>query len=138
MTDVVIIERRAFDGSALRSLCEVDSPLKVAAVATSPDADDVRRALSDPEGNTVVVIGRTLLREQGPELVARLRHVGAVRVLLAGIGDEAALKLDAVRVGADGFIRRDGEYASQLAAIRGQDGAVPRWEGNGGPSPTHG
>jgi|tagenome__1003787_1003787.scaffolds.fasta_scaffold20986849_10 DNA-binding NarL/FixJ family response regulator len=130
MIDTVIIERRHFDAAALRSLCAADPELRVAGLSTSLDPDAVRRALRHTSGLAVVLVGRTLLRENGALSVQRLRQAQPyVRIILVGIGEEDALRLEAIRVGADGFLRRDGDVAAQLEAIKGHDGAVAGWNG---------
>ena len=126
---VAILDRRGFDRSALAALCSEDDRLTV--VLTGGDATAVVRALR-VDRESVVLVGRTLLREDGPATIALLRRSPAdPRVVVVGLGGEDSLMLEAVRVGADGFLERDGDSQGQLAAIHGKWGAVPRWDSNG-------
>jgi DNA-binding NarL/FixJ family response regulator len=124
-TRVVIVDRRDFDRLALDILCQQTSGVTVAAsVASVSEAARVLRG-----GGAVVLIGRRLLRVDGPAAVSRLRAAGAERVVLVGTGDHGLLSAEAVRVDADGVLERDGDGAAQSYALRGEGGAVPRWAG---------
>lgn len=119
----MIVDRRDFDRLALDVLCQQTPGVSVAAsVASVPEAARVLRG-----GGAVVLIGRQLLRVDGPASVARLRAAGAARVILVGTGDHARLSAEAVRVDADGVLERDGDGASQARVLRGELGTVPRW-----------
>ena len=122
-TRVVIVDRRDFDRFALDLLCQQIPGVGVAAsVASVTDAVGVLGG-----GAPVVLVGRQLLRVDGPDSVARLRAAGAGRVILVGTGDHRGLRAEAVRVDADGVLERDGDTASQAAVLRGESGTVPRW-----------
>ena len=121
----MIVDRRDFDRLALDVLCQQTPGISVSAtVASVPEAVRVLRG-----GGAVVLIGRQLLRVDGPAAVSRLRAAGAERVILVGTGNHGRLSAEAVRVDADGVLERDGDGATQAYAIRGQRGAVPRWTG---------
>jgi DNA-binding NarL/FixJ family response regulator len=125
-TPVVIVERRDFDRLALDVLCQQTPGVIVSAsVANVSDAVPVLGG-----GHGVVLIGRQLLRADGPASIARLRKAGAERVILVGTGDKSGLRAEAVRVDADGVLERDGDSATQAAALRGESGTVPRWVGD--------
>lgn len=124
--NVVIVDSRIFDRSALSLLCGEDPSLRV--IAMVEDAQRARNALARSQGNVVVLVGQGLLRGAGAPIVAALRcSTHNLRVVMVGIGEPNDLKLEAIRLGADGVLQRDGEAATQLAAIRGEAGAVPRW-----------
>lgn len=124
--NVVIIDSRVFDRSALNRLCDEDPALRVLAVVEDPRAACL--ALRRCQGEAVVLMGQGLLREAGAPAVAALRRLGDdPRVVMVGVGDPNDLRLEAIRLGADGVLQRDGDGETQLAAIRGEDGAVPRW-----------
>lgn len=126
-TRVVIVDRRDFDRLALDVLCQQTPGVTVAAsVASVWDAVHVLRG-----GDAVVLIGRQLVRFEGPALVSRLRAAGAQRVILVGTGDHGQLLAEAMRVGADGVLERDGDAASQARVLRGESGTVPRFAGDG-------
>jgi len=128
--NVLIVDRRGFDRSALSALCGEDEQLRV--VAATDDSAEACQVLSTSFGSSVVLLGRTLVRRDGPDVVTRLRACDPdLRIILVGIGEDQSLRLEAVRIGADGFLRRDGDPSVQLATIRGEDGAVPRWNGEG-------
>jgi len=123
-TPVVIVDRRGFDRLALDLLCQQTPGVGVAAsVASVTDAVGVLGG----GGPVVVLVGRQLLRVDGPDSVARLRAAGAGRVILVGTGDHGGLRAEAVRVDADGVLERDGDTVSQAAVLRGESGTVPRW-----------
>jgi DNA-binding NarL/FixJ family response regulator len=125
-TRVVIVDRRDFDRLALDVLCQQTPGVSVSAtVATVPEAARVLRG-----GGAVVLIGRQLLRVDGPAAVSRLRAAGAERVILVGTGNHGRLGPEAVRLGVDAVLERDGDAASQAAVLRGEAGTVPRWTGN--------
>ena len=63
----------------------------------------------------------------GPGATARLRAAGAVRVILVGTGDRDQLRVEAMRVDADGFVKRDGDGLSQSRVLQGESDTVPRW-----------
>ena len=94
--------------------------------ASVSEIGEAERAIGG-HGDVVVLVGRQLLRAAGPEVVVRLRRSGAARVIVVGTGDPERLRLEAMRVGADGVFQRDGEPQSQLGAVHGESGAVPRW-----------
>ena len=123
-TPVLIVDRRGFDRLALDLLCQQTPGVGVAAsVASVTDAVGVLGG----GGPVVVLVGRQLLRVDGPDSVARLRAAGAGRVILVGTGDHGGLRAEAVRVDADGVLERDGDTVSQAAVLRGESGTVPRW-----------
>lgn len=123
-TSVVIADRRDFDRLALEILCQHHPDVTVvASVSTIPDAV---LALARIERG-VVLVGRQLLSTSGPRSVARLREAGAVRVVLVGTGEPNQGQLEAMRVGADGALQRDGEATAQLGVLAGESGTVPRW-----------
>jgi DNA-binding NarL/FixJ family response regulator len=125
-TRVVIVDRRDFDRLALDVLCQQTTGVLVSAsLGSVTDAVRVLRG-----GGAVVVIGRQLLRVDGPASVARLRAAGAQRVILVGTGDHGGLPAEAVRVDADGVLERDGDAESQARVLRGELGCVPRWAGD--------
>jgi DNA-binding NarL/FixJ family response regulator len=124
-TRVVIADRRDFDRLALDVLCQQTPGVSVAAsVASVPEAARVLRG-----GAAVVLVGRQLLRVDGPAAVSRLRAAGAERVILVGTGNHDRLDPEAVRLGMDAVLERDGDAASQAATLRGESGTVPRWTG---------
>jgi DNA-binding NarL/FixJ family response regulator len=126
VVNIVILDRRAFDRLALRALCEGHADFRV--VATAADIDEGERILTNCQGEAIVLVGRLLIPDEGPEKVARLRSANpTARIILVGTGDEDRLRIEAVRVEADGFLRRDGDANDQLEAISGQSSAVPRW-----------
>jgi DNA-binding NarL/FixJ family response regulator len=110
--DVAICDRREFDRAALRALCSNDHSIRVVAEAERPE--QLTRALL--AGTTLVIlIGRSMLREQPGQLL-RIRHeLPQARIVVVGVGDER----DTAVPGADGFLARDGELADQLAAVYG-------------------
>jgi DNA-binding NarL/FixJ family response regulator len=125
-TRVVIADRRDFDRLALDVLCQQTPGVSVSAsVATVPEAARVLRG-----GGAVVVIGRDLLRVDGPAAVSQLRAAGAERVILVGTGNRGRLGPEAVRLGVDAILERDGDAASHAATLRGESGTVPRWIGD--------
>ena len=128
-TRVVIVDRRDFDRLALDVLCQQTPGVTVS--ASVPSVADGVRALGSE--HAVVLIGRQLLRVDGPESVARLRASGASRVILVGTGALDGLRAEAVRVDADGVLERDGDGASLTRVLQGELGAVPRWLANGRP-----
>jgi len=124
-TRVVIVDRRDFDRLALDVLCQLTPGVIVSgSVATVTDAVRVLEGASE-----VVLIGRQLLRVDGPAAVSRLRAAGAGRVILVGT-DHGGLPAEAVRVDADGVLERDGDGDAQARVLRGELGAVPRWTGD--------
>lgn len=122
-THIVIVDRRDFDRLALEHLCRQTPGVDVAASVAS--VTDAVGALG--RGDAVVLIGRQLLRVDGPDSIARLRTAGARRVIVVGTGNHGGLRAEAVRVDADGVLERDGDAASQTAVLRGENGTVPRW-----------
>jgi DNA-binding NarL/FixJ family response regulator len=123
---VVIADRRDFDRLALDVLCQQTPGVTVSAsVANVPEAARVLRG-----GGAVVLIGRQLLRVDGPAAVSRLRAAGAERVIMVGTGNHGRLGPEAVRLGVDAILERDGDPASQAAVLRGESGTVPRWTGH--------
>lgn len=123
-TSVVIADRRDFDRLALEMLCQhLPDVTVVASVSTIPDAV---LALARIERG-VVLVGRQLLSSSGPTSVARLREAGAVRIVLVSTGEPNQGQLEAIRVGADGALQRDGDTTAQLAVLAGESGTVPRW-----------
>ena len=120
---VLIVDRRDFDRLALDVLCQQTPGVTVSAsVASVSEAARVLRA-----GGAVVLVGRQLLGADGPAAVSRLRAAGAERVILVGTGNQGRLRPEAVRLGVDGILERDGDLLSQSAALRGEAGTVPRW-----------
>jgi DNA-binding NarL/FixJ family response regulator len=129
-TRVVIVDRRDFDRLALDVLCQQTAGVTVSAsVASVAEAARVLRA-----GGAIVLIGRQLLRVDGPAAVSQLRAAGAERVVVVGTSNRGRLSAEAVRVDADGVLERDGDGAAQAYALRGERGAVPRWAGDRGSS----
>lgn len=126
-TAVVIADRRDFDRLALEVLCQHSQEVDIAASVTSV-AEAVRAisGISKP----VVLIGRQLLVADGPQSIDRLRAAGAKRIIVVGTGEDDLLRPEAVRVGADGALRRDGDATSQLGVLVGRSGTVPRWVDN--------
>jgi DNA-binding NarL/FixJ family response regulator len=124
-TRVLIVDRRDFDRLALDVLCQQTPGVIVSASVAS--VEDAVRALGG--GGAVVLMGRQLLRVDGPASVARLRAAGAGRVILVGT-DHGGLRGEAVRVDADGVLERDGDGASLAHVLHGELGTVPRWAGN--------
>jgi DNA-binding NarL/FixJ family response regulator len=123
-TRVVIVDRRDFDRLALDLLCQQTPGVVVSAsVASVPDAARVLAA-----GGAVALVGRQLIRVDGPASVAQLRAAGAERVIVVGTGDHGHLRAEAVRVDADGVLERDGDPAAQTRVLQGESGTVPRWE----------
>jgi DNA-binding NarL/FixJ family response regulator len=120
---VVIVDRRDFDRLALEALCQDTAGVVVAASVAS--VSEAVRVLAGP--GAVVLIGRQLLRVNGPASVSRLRVAGAERVILVGTGDHGRLGPEAVRLGVDGVLERDGDAATQARVVRGECGTVPRW-----------
>lgn len=125
-TPIVIVDRRDFDRLALDVLCQHTPGVIVS--ASVPSVTDAVRVLGGRRA--VVLIGRQLLRVDGPGSVARLRAAGARRVILVGTGAHNGLRAEAVRVDADGVLARDGDTSSQARVLRGEFGTVPRWLGN--------
>jgi DNA-binding NarL/FixJ family response regulator len=122
-TRVVIADRRDFDRLALDVLCQQTPGVTVSAsVASLSEAARVLRG-----GGAVVLVGRQLLRVGGPAAVSQLRAAGAERVILVGTGNHGRLRPEAVRLGVDGILERDGDAGPQAAALRGEAGTVPRW-----------
>jgi DNA-binding NarL/FixJ family response regulator len=121
---VVILDRRMFDRLALQVLC-LDQPQ----LAVAASVDDVAAAVAvvARSDGTIVLVGRQVVRTAGDGVITRLRRAGAERVLLVGTGDPERLRLEAMRMDADGILQRDGEPAAQARALRGDSGAVPRW-----------
>jgi DNA-binding NarL/FixJ family response regulator len=112
--DVAICDRREFDRAALRALCSNDRSIRVVAEAERPE--QLTRALLAGT-NLVILIGRSMLREQ-PGQLPRIRHElpqARIVVVGVGVGDERVAAVP----GADGFLARDGELADQLAAVYG-------------------
>jgi DNA-binding NarL/FixJ family response regulator len=110
--DVAICDRREFDRAALRALCSNDRSIRVVAEAQRPE--QLTRALLAGT-NLVILIGRSMLREQ-PGQLPRIRHeLPHARIVVVGVGDERVVAIP----GADGFLARDGELADQLAAVYG-------------------
>ena len=126
-TRVVIVDRRDFDRLALLVLCQQTPGVTVS--ASVPSVTDGVRALGSEDA--VVLIGRQVLRGDGPDSVARLRAAGAGRVILVGTGAPDRLRAEAVRVDADGVLERDGDGASLARVLHGELGTVPRWLANG-------
>ena len=122
-TRVVILDRRGFDRFALEILCEQTPGITVSAsVATVSEAV---RAVGRP--GAVVLAGRQALVVDGPEPAARLRAAGAERVIMVGTGDRGWVRVEAMRVNADGFLMRDGGCALDAGTVHGQADTVPRW-----------
>ena len=126
-TRVVIIDRRDFDRLALDVLCRHTPGVMVS--ASVPSVTDAVHGLESQDG--VVLIGRQMLRADGPDSVARLRAAGARRVILVGTGTPDALRGEAVRVDADGVLEREGDGASLARVVHGELGTVPRWAPDG-------
>jgi DNA-binding NarL/FixJ family response regulator len=124
-TEVVILDRRPFDRFALEILCEQTPGITVAASVGNVSA--ATRALGSP--GTVVLAGRQALLVDGPEPAARLRAAGAARVIMVGTGDRDWVRVEAMRMNADGFLMRDGGCALEEGTLRGQADTVPRWDG---------
>jgi DNA-binding NarL/FixJ family response regulator len=122
-TPVVIVDRRGFDRLALDVLCRHTPGVRVS--ASVPSVTDAVHGLERAAG--VVLIGRQLLRVDGPDSVARLRAAGARRVILVGTGTPDALRGEAVRVDADGVLEREGDGAGLARVLHGELGTVPRW-----------
>jgi DNA-binding NarL/FixJ family response regulator len=122
-TQVVILDRRPFDRFALEILCEQTPGISVA--ASVGNVSEAMRALGRP--GTVVLAGRQALLVDGPEPAARLRAAGAARVIMVGTGDRDWIRVEAMRVNADGFLMRDGGCALEAGTLRGQSDTVPRW-----------
>jgi DNA-binding NarL/FixJ family response regulator len=132
-TQVVILDRRPFDRLALETLCEQTPGVTVA--ATAANMSEAVRALGRP--GTVVLAGRQALLVDGPEPAARLRAAGAVRVIMVGTGDRDWVRVEAMRMNADGFLMRDGGCALEAGTLRGQADTVPRWrDGTGDGAPV--
>src|SRR5436305_4658530 len=125
-TRVVIADAREFDRLALEILCEDTGHVTVSASVGS--VSDAVRALR--RGAAVVLIGRRLLQAEGPASISRIRTAGAARVILVGTGDHGRLGIEALRVGADGVLARDGDDVSPARVLLGESGAVPRWAEN--------
>lgn len=120
---VVIADRRDFDRLALDVLCQQTPGVTVvASVASVADASCVLRG-----GGAVALVGRQLLRVDGAAAVSRLRAAGAERVIMVGTGNHGGLAVEAVRLGVDAILERDGDPTSQAAVLRGECGTVPRW-----------
>ena len=120
---MVIVDRRDFDRLALEILCE-----QTPGVAVSGSVASVAEAV-DALGRVpaAVLVGRQVLLADGPEVAARLRAAGAERVILVGTGDRDRLRVEAMRLDADGFLKRDGDGISQGRVLRGESDTVPRW-----------
>ena len=127
-TQVVILDRRPFDRFALEILCEQTPGITVA--ASVGNVSEATRALGGP--GTVVLAGRQALLVDGPEPAARLRAAGAVRVIMVGTGDRDWVRVEAMRVNADGFLMRDGGCALEAGTLHGQADTVPRWRDDAG------
>lgn len=122
----MIVDRRGFDRLALDVLCQQTPGVTVSASVDSvPEAVRILRG-----GGAVVVIGRHLLRVDGPAAVSRLRAAGAERVIMVGTDNDGRLGPEAVRLGVDAVLERDGDGDCQAAALRGESGTVPRWTGD--------
>jgi DNA-binding NarL/FixJ family response regulator len=126
-TRVVIVDHRDFDRLALDVLCQQTPGVIVS--ASVPSVTDGVCALG--REHAVVLIGRQLLRVDGPDSVARLRAAGASRVILVGTRTTDGLRAEAVRVDADGVLERDGDGTSLADVLHGELGAVPRWLADG-------
>lgn len=133
--DVVIADRRDFDRLALELLCDQLPQVVVAASAST--VADALRALARVEA-AVVLVGGQLVRTDGPHAVSCLRAAGAIRIVLVGTADGDQLRLEAMRVGADGVLHRDGEALALLGVLRGVSGTVPRWHDEHGRRPGAG
>lgn len=123
-TSVIIADRRDFDRLALEMLCQHHPDVTVVA-SVSTIAEAVRALARIERG--VVLVGRQLLATNGPRSIARLREAGAARIVLVGTGEPNQGQLEAIRVGADGALQRDGEATAQLGVLAGESGTVPRW-----------
>jgi DNA-binding NarL/FixJ family response regulator len=122
-TRVAIVDRRDFDRLALEILCGQTSGITVSAsVASVSEAVGALKRIP-----AVALVGRQALLAYGPEATARLRAAGAERVILVGTGDRDQLRVEAMRVDADGFVKRDGDDLSQTRVLRGELDTVPRW-----------
>jgi DNA-binding NarL/FixJ family response regulator len=131
LLDVVIFDRREFDRSALRALCRHDASLSL--VAMVDNEEEAAASLNGRGGSTVVLVGRTALRDAGRAIVDRLhRCVPRPRVVLVAIGDDRSLQRDAVRLGVDGVLQCDGDLDDQLAVVHG--GSQPESTGVSGPT----
>jgi DNA-binding NarL/FixJ family response regulator len=126
---VVILDRRTFDRLALQVFC-LDQP-GMAVAASVDDIADAAAALARMDG-AILLVGRQVVRAADLGVVGRLRRAGAYRVLLVGTGDPDRLRLEAMRVDADGVLQRDGDLVAQAAALRGEDGSVPRFTSSDG------
>jgi hypothetical protein len=122
-TQVVILDRRPFDRFALEILCEQTPGITV--TASVGNVSEAIGALGRP--GTVVVAGRQALLVDGPDPAARLRAAGAARVIMVGTGDRDWVRVEAMRVNADGFLTREGGCALDAGTLRGQADTVPRW-----------
>ena len=120
---MAIVDRRDFDRFALEMLCGQTSGITVSASVAS--VSDAVRALERVPA--VALVGRQALMAYGPGATARLRAAGAVRVILVGTGDRDQLRVEAMRVDADGFVKRDGDGLSQSRVLQGESDTVPRW-----------
>ena len=118
-----IVDRRDFDRLALEILCEQTPGVAVSASVAS--VAEAERALG--RLRAVVLVGRQVLLADGPEVAARLRAAGAERFILVGTGDRDRLRVEAMRVDADGFLKRDGDGISQAWVLQGESDTVPRW-----------
>ncbi len=122
-TRVAIVDRRDFDRLALEILCQQTPGVTVSAsLASVSDAVPALGRLP-----AVVLVGRQALLADGSEAAARLRAAGAVRVIVVGTGNRDQLRVEAMRVGADGFLKRDGDGISQARVMQGEWDTVPRW-----------
>jgi DNA-binding NarL/FixJ family response regulator len=123
---IVIVDRRDFDRLALDLLCQQTPGVMVtASVPSVPEAARVLRG-----GGAVVLVGGQLLRVDGPAAVSQLRAAGAERVIMVGTGNHGRLGPEAIRLGVDAILERDGDPASQAGVLRGESGTVPRWIGD--------
>ena len=122
-TRVVIVDRRDFDRLALEILCHQTPGITVSASVAS--VSEAVRALGRLPA--VVLVGRQALRVDGREATARLRTAGAERVIMVGTGNRDQIRVEAMRLDADGFLKRDGDGISEARVLRGESDTVPRW-----------
>lgn len=111
---MVIVDRRDFDRFALELLCAQQPDLAV--VASVATIDDAALALAGLPACTVL-LGRQLVIAGGDESVNRLRTAGAARIILVGTGNPERLRTEALRMGADGVLQRDGDTLAQLSTL---------------------